>query len=103
MRLKFNEAIISSNRFMNYSFNSKQIISSLRNIATGTTSVAAIYTRDLLNIMLHIPSLQEQTKIASILSDMDAEIALLEQKLSKYKLLKQGLMQNLLTGKIRLV
>jgi type I restriction enzyme S subunit len=45
----------------------------------------------------------EQTEIATILSDMDAEIAQLEQKLIKYKMLKQGLMQNLLTGKIRLV
>ncbi|WP_051119602.1 restriction endonuclease subunit S [Gillisia sp. CAL575] len=48
-------------------------------------------------------SAEEQSQIATILSDMDAEIAQLEQKLSKYKLLKQGLMQNLLTGKIRLV
>ncbi len=46
---------------------------------------------------------QEQTEIATILSDMDAEIEQLEQKLSKYKMVKQGLMQNLLTGKIRLV
>ncbi|WP_052461134.1 restriction endonuclease subunit S [Psychroserpens mesophilus] len=45
----------------------------------------------------------EQTEIATILSDMDADIEQLEQKLSKYKMLKQGLMQNLLTGKIRLV
>jgi type I restriction enzyme, S subunit len=34
---------------------------------------------------------------------MDAEISALETKLSKYKLIKQGMMQNLLTGKIRLV
>lgn len=45
----------------------------------------------------------EQTEIATILSDMDADIEQLEQKLSKYKMVKQGLMQNLLTGKIRLV
>lgn len=49
------------------------------------------------------PTKKEQTEIATILSDMDAEIAQLVQKLSKYKMLKQGLMQNLLTGKIRLV
>lgn len=46
---------------------------------------------------------EEQTRIATILSDMDTEIEQIEQKLSKYKLLKQGLMQQLLTGKIRLV
>ena len=45
----------------------------------------------------------EQTRIAQILSDMDAEIEVLEQKLEKQKMLKQGMMQNLLTGKIRLV
>ena len=45
----------------------------------------------------------EQTRIATILSDMDSEIDVLEKKLSKTKELKQGLMQQLLTGKIRLV
>jgi len=45
----------------------------------------------------------EQTRIATILSDMDNEIAQLEEKLNKYKQVKQGLMQNLLTGKIRLL
>lgn len=55
------------------------------------------------NINVPIPNLKEQIQIATILSDMDAEIEQLEQKLSKYKMVKQGLMQNLLTGKIRLV
>ncbi len=45
----------------------------------------------------------EQTRIATILSDMDAEIAALETKLAKYQQIKQGMMQNLLTGRIRLV
>lgn len=49
------------------------------------------------------PSIQEQTRIANILSDMDAEISALETKLEKYKKVKLGMMQNLLTGKIRLV
>ena len=44
----------------------------------------------------------EQTAIASILSDMDAEIEQLEKKLAKYRLIKQGMMQELLTGRIRL-
>lgn len=48
-------------------------------------------------------SISEQTHIATILSNMDAEISLLEQKLEKQKQIKQGMMQNLLTGKIRLV
>jgi len=45
----------------------------------------------------------EQTAIATILSDMDTEIESLEQKRYKYILLKQGMMQELLTGKTRLV
>ncbi|MFD1316177.1 restriction endonuclease subunit S [Namhaeicola litoreus] len=55
------------------------------------------------HIEIKVPKPKEQLEIATILSDMDAEIAQIEQKLSKYKMLKQGLMQNLLTGKIRLV
>ena len=45
----------------------------------------------------------EQTAIASVLSDMDAEIAALEQRLAKTRALKQGMMQELLTGRTRLV
>lgn len=48
-------------------------------------------------------SKEEQTRIATILSDMDAEIQALETKLEKYRNIKLGMMQNLLTGKIRLV
>ena len=50
-----------------------------------------------------LPKLPEQTAIATILSDMDAEITALEAKLSKARLLKQGMMQELLTGRIRLL
>ena len=49
------------------------------------------------------PTKSEQTVIANILSDMDAEIAALEQKHDKTRALKQGMMQELLTGKTRLV
>jgi type I restriction enzyme S subunit len=49
------------------------------------------------------PSKDEQTRIATILSDMDAELKALEQKLEKYKKIKLGMMQELLTGKTRLV
>jgi type I restriction enzyme S subunit len=47
--------------------------------------------------------LDEQTAIATILSDMDAEIAALEAKLAKARQVKQGMMQELLTGRIRLI
>lgn len=45
----------------------------------------------------------EQNAIASLLTDMDDDIKALEQKLEKYRQIKQGMMQQLLTGKIRLV
>lgn len=103
MRLKFKNDFISSNVFMNAIFNTKRIIQKLKDIATGTTSVAAIYTRDLMEIEISFPSLSEQTRVASILSDMDSEIDALEQKLAKAKQMKQGMMQELLTGRIRLI
>lgn len=102
MKLEFNDKIVS-NFFINYILNTKYSISQLRGFATGTTSVAAIYTRDLLKFKLPLPPLPEQQAIAQILSDMDTEIQSLEQKRDKYTLLKQGMMQQLLTGKIRLI
>jgi type I restriction enzyme, S subunit len=49
------------------------------------------------------PTKEEQAAIAEILSDMDAEIAALEAKLAKARQVKQGMMQELLTGQVRLV
>ena len=56
-----------------------------------------------LKLEIKLPKPEEQTRIASILSDMDAELSALEQKLEKYKKVKLGMMQELLTGKTRLV
>ena len=53
--------------------------------------------------VIQLPEKEEQNAIASILSDMDNEIEALEQKLAKTRQIKQGMMQQLLTGKIRLV
>ncbi|MBP3664602.1 MAG: restriction endonuclease subunit S, partial [Tyzzerella sp.] len=50
-----------------------------------------------------MPENAEQKAIADVLTNMDAEIEALEQKLAKYRQVKQGMMQQLLTGKIRLV
>ncbi len=55
------------------------------------------------DLSLHLPTKKEQTAIATILSDMDEEIQMLEQRLSKIRQIKQGMMQELLTGKTRLV
>ena len=54
-------------------------------------------------VEVRLPSTtSEQTAIAAVLSDMDAEIAALEQRLAKTRDLKRGMMQELLTGRIRL-
>ena len=56
------------------------------------------------DIEISIPKLiEEQNAISKVLSDMDSEIEILESQLTKYKNIKQGMMQNLLTGKIRLI
>jgi type I restriction enzyme S subunit len=55
------------------------------------------------NYPVLLPSMKEQVRIAAILSDLDAAIAALEAKLDKARQLKQGMMQELLTGKVRLV
>lgn len=49
------------------------------------------------------PEISEQTAIATILSDMDSELAILENRYDKARQLKQGMMQELLTGRVRLV
>lgn len=50
-----------------------------------------------------LPDIEEQTAIAEVLSDMDAELTALEQRRDKTRLLKQGMMQELLTGRTRLI
>jgi len=55
------------------------------------------------NYEVAIPSLNEQTAIAVVLSDMDAEISALEARREKTQLVKQGMMRELLTGRTRLV
>ncbi|MEY0665135.1 restriction endonuclease subunit S [Providencia rettgeri] len=71
-------------------------------LATGM-KVYGISKNNLSTVCIPVPSLEEQTAIASILSDMDEEIQSLKQRLSKTRQIKQGMMQELLTGKTRLV
>ena len=75
----------------------------LNNMATGTT-ISYLSREQFENYEILIPSSKaEQTAISNILSDCDSEIAALEEKRDKYKEIKQGMMQQLLTGKIRLI
>jgi type I restriction enzyme S subunit len=75
---------------------------SIDELGSGST-VKGISLLDLKKLEISLPLPSEQTAIATLLSDMDAEHTVLEAKLAKARSLKQGLMQELLTGRIRLV
>jgi type I restriction enzyme, S subunit len=67
------------------------------------TKVSGISKTNIAKLRLGVPSIPEQNAIARVLSDMDSEIAALEQRRNKTRALKQGMMQELLTGRTRLV
>jgi type I restriction enzyme S subunit len=69
----------------------------------STTALPSLNGREIAGLEYGIPNLEEQTAIAAVLSDMDAELAGLEQRRDKTRSLKQAMMQELLTGKTRLV
>ena len=66
-------------------------------------AVVHISAGNLAQVKINLPPLMEQTTIANILSDMDAEIAALERRRDKTRAVKQGIMQQLLTGRVRLI
>ena len=76
--------------------------SALARVTSGT-SVYAISKKQLADVEFQLPALAEQEAIVSVLSDMDADIAKLEKRRDKVHAIKQGMMQELLTGRIRLV
>lgn len=71
---------------------------------TAKSSVDSVRREMIARMIIPLPPTKaEQIAIAAILSNMDAEIAAMEAKLAKTRRLKQGMMQELLTGRIRLV
>jgi len=89
--------------FFYYLLLSEVFISFLSQLSAGST-IHHLYQKDFVTFKFMVPkSIAEQKNIAKILTDMDNEITELEKKLAKYRLIKQGMMQVLLTGKIRLV
>lgn len=66
-------------------------------------AVYHLYAKDMKSFEFNAPNIEEQTAISAILSTMDSEITFHERKLKKTKLIKKGMMQQLLTGRIRLV
>jgi len=70
---------------------------------SGGTTHKRVSRGALGRIQFELPPLPEQTAIAAVLTDMDAELTALEQRLAKTRTLKQGMMQELLTGRTRLL
>jgi len=102
LRVYFDSNYVFSNSFMNYNFNGYSSLKQLKKYATGTTSVAAIYTRDLNQIKFALPLLNEQRKIVEILETWDNAIVKQQKMVEKLERRKRGLMQQLLTARIRI-
>jgi type I restriction enzyme, S subunit len=88
-------------RFLYYNFDSRY--NELRELSAGDGGRGGLNLRIIRQVTVPFPSFEEQSAIAAVLSDMDAEITALEAKLNKARQVKQGMMQELLTGRIRLV
>lgn len=89
--------------FLYYILCSDAVMNQYASMAAGS-SVQNLNKEKVSNVLLYAPSsLKEQSAIAKVLSSMDEEISFLEAKREKYNAIKQGMMQQLLTGKIRLV
>ena len=85
--------ILMSNHFQDF----------LGKLTAGST-ISHLYQKDFVHYNFPVPpSIEEQKAIATTLSDMDTEIEALENKKTKYQQIKQGMMQELLTGKTRLI
>ncbi len=96
--------------FPNKSFNSEYLFHNLdarydelRELSTGDGGRGGLNLKIIKSIDIPFPSLEEQDAIASVLSDLDAELAALESRREKTRDIKQAMMQELLTGKTRLV
>lgn len=88
--------------FLGYALNSHEVNRQKASLGQGD-AIVHISAAALGRVSLLLPPLEEQTAIATVLSDMDAEIDALERRCEKMRAIKQGMMQQLLTGRIRLV
>lgn len=90
--------------FRAYIFKTKNFLDQAETICEGSGKRYVISLTKFREMTVEYPvDKSEQTAIATVLSDMDTEIESLEQKRDKYTMLKQGMMQQLLTGRIRLI
>lgn len=98
--VRFNKSVLADG-FKGYLQFCPPFLRHLQRLAAGT-KVYATNRAHIASAELPIPPLPEQRAIATVLSDMDAEITALEHRLDKARAIKQGMMQQLLTGAIRL-
>jgi type I restriction enzyme S subunit len=101
MRFKIISDTLSKNYFLHF-LKSKSFKQQIGGKATGSAQLN-FGPSHVKMVEIALPNFKEQESIATILSDMDNEITALETKLEKYRKVKLGMMQELLTGKIRLV
>lgn len=88
--------------YLYYALNASETIEQYKSMAAGS-SVLNLNKDIVKRVLVNIPSIDEQKALASVLSSVDEEIVNLESKRDKYALVKQGMMQELLTGKTRLI
>lgn len=88
-------------KYLFYVLTSSIFKSFIKGITAGST-ITHLYQKDFVHFEFPAPDVEEQTAIATILTDMDNEIQTLEQRLAKTRQIKQGMMQELLTGRTRL-
>lgn len=100
LRVRANLTKVSA-PFLSYQFHADQFKQKVKNVAVGQT-MPSLNTQILKGIEIDLPPLPEQQAIAQFLSDMDAEIEALEARVAKTRDIKQGMMQQLLTGRVRL-
>lgn len=90
-----------STQYLGYYFKSEDTKERIRNVAVGQT-MPSLNTKLMNAFKVVLPTIEEQKDIAALLSNMDTLISALEKQISKKKAIKQGAMQELLTGKRRL-
>jgi type I restriction enzyme S subunit len=94
--------ISQNSLYLGYLMNHSSIMSQKARMGQGD-AVVHISANNLSQLELHLPEIEEQTTIAAVLSDMDAEIEALEARREKTRRIKRGMMQELLTGRARLI
>ena len=101
IRLSFDKELVDTH-FFRALFESGEIQNFLSRYAQGGT-MGVLNAGTLRSVHVGLPSIEEQRAIATVLSDMDAAISALETRRAKTQAIKQGMMQELLTGKTRLI